>query len=141
MVFLLTLQLGYILIMDLITIRELNDIPLQKSRGAGLKILCPQETEPKQTTKTIKEKLMKGRATMPTETISRAMVAAGFAGVEFGNPTAQGPKKSSVLLKFAKVDDLLEMGGYQATLTDADIKAELDRRKKVVEEAAKKKPV
>ncbi len=82
---------------------------------------------------------MKVKVTIEVGAIERHLVAAGFSDVKITDKEAIGPKKVALILSFAKGNDILEMGKLVESLTDADIKAELERRKKVAAENSEKK--
>ncbi len=117
--------------------KNLNDIALIKHR-ANRSTETPEKVSTN--SKQLKSKEMKVKITIPTEQAERHLVAAGFSDVKITDKEAIGPKKVALVLSFAKGNDILEMGKLVESLTDADVKAELERRKKVAaENAAEKK--
>jgi len=116
--------------------KNLNDITLIKHR-ANRSTETPEKVSTNQITK--QSKFMKVKATIEVAQLERHIVAAGFSDVKIADKEAVGPKKVALILSFAKGNDILEMGKLVESLTDADIKAELERRKKVAAESAAEK--
>jgi hypothetical protein len=117
---------------------ELNDIPLVEFRANRLKITTVKK-EVKNSTKQLKSKTMaKIKVSINKEELSKLMVASGFASCEVVSSEVTNPKKLGVVIGYSRGEDLLEIGGYMQTLTDADVKAEIERRKKLADEKAAK---
>jgi hypothetical protein len=111
--------------------KNLNDPVLIRVRYAGEGLL-PVQVQPK----TIKQIFMKSTVKVKTEEMSKFLTAANWADVDVEDSKVVGPNTFAEL-KYNDAAKLLEMGGYIATLTPAQIKEDVDRRK--AEAAAAKK--
>jgi hypothetical protein len=116
-----------------------NEIHL-KVRANRLKLATVKKVNTK-SNKILKTKFMKGKATFDSKAVStkRLLVATGYAGVEIVKSEIVSPKKTAHTLQFARLEDISEMGGYIATLSDEDITKELERRDKLKDAAEKAK--
>jgi len=116
-----------------------NEIQL-KFRRERLKISTVEKGVKNKITKN-KVKFMKGKATFDPKVVSakKLLVAAGYAGVEIIASEVVSPKKTAHTLQFARLEDVSEMGGYLATLTNEEVEKELERRDVAAKKAAEAK--
>jgi len=117
---------------------DLNDIPALKLRASGKRFDTRVKVQPKPFKQNTK--VMKSKITLPKEKAERALVAARFASIECGELKQVNPKTVSLVLTHSSPNNLLEMGGFLETITDADVKAaqsEIAAEKKAAEEKAK----
>lgn len=78
---------------------------------------------------------MKAVTQVKNAEMGKFLTAAGWSGVKVLDHKTTGPK-TQVQIGYQTVDQLFEMGAYLSTVTDADVKADVERRKKEADAAA-----
>ena len=114
---------------------ELNDIPLMQFRGNRLRFSTVTKPEPTITKQKTKVKMSKIKITIDTPKVAKSLVAAKFSGISVMENETVSPKKTALTLQYARGEELLEMGEYIGSLTDADVKAEIEKQKEAVKAA------
>lgn len=68
---------------------------------------------------------------------AKHITCADWAGVKILDSETNGPK-TTLVLQFSDISKVLEMGGYLSTVTDAQVKEHLDKKKAEEKAQAKK---
>lgn len=117
---------------------DFNDIPALKLRADGHRFTTEKKREPKTINKKVKQ--MKAKITVEKADLLKTLAAVSFVGASVDENKALNPKQAQLVLTVSNYTDLVNLGGFRDTISDADAKAQLDKvaKEKAEKEAAAK---